>query len=182
MAAEKQWKRIEGFEDYEVSDSGTIKHSAFTTTDGRNKPECILKGIPDKDGYTQVRLWKNGKGHTKKIHRLVAEAFIPNPNRLPCVNHKDGCKHNNSLENLEWCDHSQNMVHAYAYGLRKAHKGESNSQHKLTNEDVEYIRTNCILNDLNYGIRAMARKFHVQNSTVRNIYYCLKWRTENERK
>ena len=77
------------------------------------------KALQDKDGYLQVQLYKNGIRSHKRVHRLVAEAFIPNPNNKPEVNHKDGNKHNNSVDNLEWVDKSENMKHAFRTGLCK---------------------------------------------------------------
>lgn len=74
----------------------------------------ILKLCTDKYGYLKVGLCKNGKQKFHLVHRLVAEAFIPNPYNLPCINHKDECKTNNNVNNLEWCDNKYNN----AYGTR----------------------------------------------------------------
>lgn len=68
-------------------------------------------------GYERVSLWKDGKGKHFFVHRLVALAFIPNPNGYEYVNHKDGNKRNNNMDNLEWCSASQNMKHAYEHNL-----------------------------------------------------------------
>lgn len=94
------------------------------TTDGRIINKYGHEKTPDdhsKDGYLKVNLYKDGKGSSKRIHRLVAEAFIPNPDNKPDVNHKDGNKHNNNVENLEWVTKSENMIHAYETGLNKPH-------------------------------------------------------------
>lgn len=69
-------------------------------------------------GYLVVSLWKNNKGTTKYIHRLLAEAFIPNPHSFPTVNHIDGDKTNNDLNNLEWASYGRNNKHAYETGLK----------------------------------------------------------------
>lgn len=69
-------------------------------------------------GYLKVDLWKNGKVKTFSVHRLVAEAYIPNPDNLPQVNHKDECKTNNCLQNLEWCDCKYNIN--YGTGIERA--------------------------------------------------------------
>jgi hypothetical protein len=105
------WKWIDGYEDlYKVSDCGTVKRMNYH----RIGKERVLKGMKDKKGYLQVGLWKNGVQKRFTIHRLVAQAFLPNPNNLPQVNHKDEVKTNNHLENLEWCTPKYNSN----YGTR----------------------------------------------------------------
>lgn len=73
----------------------------------------------DAHGYAKVDLYNNSKKSSKRVHRLVAEAYIPNPDNKPDVNHKDGNKLNNFVENLEWCTKSENMQHAYRTGLAR---------------------------------------------------------------
>ena len=94
------------------------------TSDGRviNKydKEKVLDGC-SKDGYLKVNLYNDGVGSSKRVHRLVAEAFIPNPDNKPDVNHKNGNKHDNCVDNLEWVTKSENMKHAYQTGLAKPH-------------------------------------------------------------
>lgn len=98
------WKDILGYEGlYQISNLGRVK-SFVKTSDGK-----ILKQRKPKNMYNYVVLTKkNNKKKTLKIHRLVAEAFIPNPNRLPCINHKDENKQNNNANNLEWCSFKYN--------------------------------------------------------------------------
>lgn len=95
------WKPIEGYPDYEVSSLGRVKSLKF----GKEK---ILKGIKDKNGYLRVILYKEGKLKGYSVHRLVAQAFLPNPDNLPQVNHRNENKTDNRVENLEWCDSSYN--------------------------------------------------------------------------
>lgn len=98
---------IKGFDGrYQISSDGKV-----FSANGLRKTEI------SKQGYERVSLWKNGKGKHFSIHRLVADAFIPNPNHLEMVNHKDGNKLNNDVSNLEWCNASQNMKHAYNNNL-----------------------------------------------------------------
>lgn len=94
------WKDITGYEGlYQVSNLGRVKSTQYFH--GTN--ERILKPISTHNGYFRVHLRKDGKLKTFKIHRLVAEAFIPNPDNLPQINHKDEDKTNNRVDNLEWC-------------------------------------------------------------------------------
>ena len=96
------WKDIKDYEGhYQVSNWGRIKSIKF----GK---ERILKPVTDRHGYLLVSLWKNNKQKTYKVHRLVAEAFIPNPYNLPQVNHKDENPLNNNVNNLEWCNSKYN--------------------------------------------------------------------------
>lgn len=109
------WKDIQGYEGlYQVSTLGRVKR----VTTGR-----ILKGSKDKDGYLMVRLSKNNIKSDKAIHRLVAQAFIPNPENKLEVNHIDENKTNNSLYNLEWMTRKENINH----GTRNERASKSNS-------------------------------------------------------
>ncbi len=102
------WKTIEGFPNYEVSNRGRIRNK---------RTGLILTQIPDKDGYLRIHL---GNDRTvKRVHRLVASAFISNPFNKPHVNHIDGNKTNNCIDNLEWATSRENNVHALNTGLRK---------------------------------------------------------------
>lgn len=110
------WKDIEGYENlYQVSNFGRIhsldrfvprKTGTVQKVHGR-----ILKLIEDKDGYLQVSLWKENKMKKAKVHRLVGEAFIPNPNNLSEINHINEMKNDNTVSNLEWCTRKENINH-----------------------------------------------------------------------
>ena len=95
------WKKIKGFENYEISNEGQLKSLHF----GK---EIFRKSKPTKQGYVRFALCKKGKQFIFLAHRLVAEAFIKNPEKKPCVNHKDENKSNNNVSNLEWVTHSEN--------------------------------------------------------------------------
>lgn len=112
------WKKISGYEGhYEVSSIGVVHSCERKAVDGKRLRRKKLNGGCYPNGYEYVCLRKDGKNQNRMIHRLVAEAFIPNPENLPCVNHIDGNKHNNDVSNLQWCTHSQNRKHAYDSGL-----------------------------------------------------------------
>ena len=106
------WKVIIGFPNYSVSDDGRVKN---------NKTDKILTPYPDSNGYLSVCLCRDGERSTKRIHRLVAETFIPNPLGLHEINHKDGNKSNNHKSNLEYCTRSYNMLHSYRTLGKKPH-------------------------------------------------------------
>lgn len=95
------WTEIEGFENYQVSTWGRVRSS-----------HGILKPYENAKGYLKVGLFRNGKDHKKRVSRLVAMAFIPNPDNLPQVDHIDGNKQNNSITNLRWVDNDTNQKHA----------------------------------------------------------------------
>lgn len=94
------WKNIEGYEGlYQVSNFGRVNRLG----NNKRKKDKMLKPNKTRDGYSRVSLYKNDIVKKYLVHRLVALAFILNPNNLPCVNHKDECKMNNEVNNLEWC-------------------------------------------------------------------------------
>lgn len=113
-------QQIKDFPDYYVTDSGDVYSRNYRQT-GR-----IKKLIPSMSGggYLQVNLFSLKKQCCKRIHRIVAETFIPNPENKPQVNHKNGIKTDNRVENLEWVSHQENQTHSWeVLGRRKAHRG-----------------------------------------------------------
>lgn len=105
------WKDICGYEGlYMISNLGNIKSI---------KKDALLKPIQNNNGYSRVSLYKNGKYKAFSVHRLVAEAFIPNPGALPQVNHKDEDKSNNKVDNLEWCTAKYNSNYGTIKERRK---------------------------------------------------------------
>lgn len=101
------WKPIEDYERYyEISPVGVVRSL---------RKDILLKTEVMKSGYVRVCLCKDGYQKNFLLHRLVAKAFIPNVENYRCINHKDGNKRNNMVENLEWCSHSMNILHAYRF-------------------------------------------------------------------
>lgn len=121
------WKTIKDFPKYKISNKGRIKTESI-----RGKKNIkILSQKLTKKGYLEISLYNNGLRKFKTIHRLVAEAFIPNPDNKPQVNHKNGIKTDNRVENLEWVTCKENIIHSYKTGLKKGIKGKDNKNSKL---------------------------------------------------
>lgn len=130
------WKDVKGYEGlYQVSNSGLIRSVERFDCKNKRQQEVILKHSNNGKGYSNVVLCKNGKPRTFYIHKIVAEAFIPKIEGKNFINHKDGNKQNNNVNNLEWCTRSENMKHAYKNGL--AHVVNK----KLSDEDIKYIQS-----------------------------------------
>ena len=111
---EEIWKDIKNFEGiYQISNLGQVKAINYKKT-GKKR---ILKQADNGYGYKTVHLTNNGKGKMFTVHRLVAETFIPNTSNKPIINHIDGNKSNNKVENLEWCTYKENTIHAWLNGL-----------------------------------------------------------------
>lgn len=124
-----EWRKIAGYEGYyEVSDAGLVRSLDRYVTDstgktrlltGKNmKQSCSINKHRNTEGYLVVNLHKNCVSAIAQVHRLVAETFIPNPDLYPTVNHIDGDKHNNNVENLEWVSYAKNNIHALKTKLR----------------------------------------------------------------
>lgn len=125
------WKQIvyDGFEtSYEVNENGEVRNG---------KTGYVLKLQPTKDEYYSVSLRVNNRPRMCRVHRLVAMAFIPNPENKPIVNHKDGNRINNKVENLEWVTYSENTQHAVDTGLKPAAKTVEVAQYNLDGTKID---------------------------------------------
>lgn len=175
------WKPIKGYEGlYEVSNLGRIKAFKKQVNKGkcnRSWEEHCLNYGKDKSGYFRTNLSKNGTNKTVKVHRIVAQAFIPNPENKPTVNHKNGIKTDNRAENLEWATQSENMQHACDNQLKR-NDGEHNSQSKLTWENVRYIRSVYKQKDPLFGAIPLSKKFGVHRKTISRIAAYQYWKEE----
>lgn len=141
------WKPIASSPSYHVSNFGRVKSK-----------KKILSPWNDGVGYRKVSI----HAEVHKVHRLVAAAFIENPNNYPCVNHKDGDKSNNNVCNLEWCNHSQNRTHAIRIGLVK--QGCDRGDSRLTLAQVISIKSDYATG--NFSQRELALKHGIGKSSI----------------
>ena len=156
----EKWVKIKGFKYYEVSNLGNVRSIKRKYNPKTKK----LKTFINKGGYLFCYPYSKGVKHTLLVHRVVSIAFIPNPKNKPCVNHINGIKHDNRVENLEWCTKSENTQHAYTTGLLKDKKGENNGRAKLT-----IIQVNEIRNNVNLKNKELAIKYNIHQSYVSSI-------------
>jgi hypothetical protein len=146
------YKDVVGYEGiYQVSNLGNVKRILISRGVSK-KNNNFIKPFCNK-AYYQIVLQKNGKRKYFMIHRLIAQAFIPNPNNYPFINHINGIKNDNRLENLEWCTHSQNMLHAFKTGLQIQKKGDDNKRSKkVINIETGEIYNSTVTLSLKSGI------------------------------
>ena len=156
-------EKIKDFEKYSI------------TRDGRvwswHRNLFLSPGLAGK-GYPMVVLFKDGKPHNRLVHRLMAQAYIPNPDSKPEVNHKDGDKTNNFLNNLEWVTSHENRLHGYKLGLHGS--GENHHQAKLKQAEVDYIREQYASGK--YTFARIAKAFGVSTSLISKIVKRVKWK------
>lgn len=184
------WVDIKGYEGlYKISNLGRVKslNRKYKNQYGEfgNKKEfiktqkisCFNKEEKQKKGYYVVNLAKDDRGKWIRVHRLVAEAFIPNPENKKEVNHKDGNKLNNKADNLEWVSHQENCLHAWRTGLRKDNEEERIRKikekniflKKITKNMILDIFKNCIFGKNKYNAHYFAEKYGIGLQTVCNI-------------
>lgn len=132
-------KSVIGYEGlYEVTSDGDIFSVDRYTKDGKHLKRKKIKGGKFSNGYEFVCLRKDGVNHNCLKHRIIAESFIPNPNNLPIVNHKDGNRQNNSIDNLEWCTQGYNLKHAIQIGLVES-QCKIRRKVKVKKDDLEIV-------------------------------------------
>ena len=165
---EENWRQIPNYEGwYDISDLGNVRRmkgfGKITFVGRLLKPQVRF-------GYHIVSLYKNGVQQNNRVHRLVMAAFVgPCPNGMQ-VNHIDGNKSNNRLENLEYVTQSENAIHSYTIGLQ-SQQGEKNNHSKLTEEKVHEIRK-LLGKEIH---RAIAAKFDVSRQTIDLIANGKRW-------
>jgi hypothetical protein len=165
------WKTVIDFNNYEVSNIGNVrkKECEITYSNGVKTlyKEKLLKGEITKDGYIRVTLSQNNVQKRQSVHRLVADLFIPKDARRKIVNHIDGVKDNNHVDNLEWCTTSENEIHSYSV------LGKINPIRKLSEKAVLDILTNCIKgtgNKRRGNVCDFMSRYSVSRKSVLNVY------------
>lgn len=172
------FKQIKNFPNYYINNKGLIISTQRKIKNTKNQEyilkEKILKPFLNKNGYWVITLRKDKKSYLKYVHILVAETFLNKLKYNYIVNHKNGNKLDNYVENLEWCSYSENNFHAYKTNLKP--KGEKFYNSKLKEKDVLNIRKEY-KNLNNYNI--LAKKYKVSRATIRDIILYKTWKNIN---
>jgi hypothetical protein len=162
------YKKIPNYSLYEASNMGNIKTFNWKNT----KKEAVLKPALDKNGYLRTVLIRDdGKYTTVKVHRIIASAFLGEINKLE-VNHKDGKKNNNTLENIELVTHKENIKHSFANNLQ-SNKGEKNPISKLNDLKVLEIRSKFKKHV--YTRQMLAKEYNVTISCIKDVLIKRSW-------
>lgn len=162
------WKNIIGYEGlYQISSKGRVKRLAgkclARAGKFRSVSERILNPFPNKTRYNYLYVNLNSNGIKQfRVHRLVAIHFIPNPDNLKEVNHIDGDKNNNTVENLEWCTNLENIRHSFKIGTHIVRKGDDAPNSKLTKKEVEEIREKL----KNRTGRSVAKEYNMSEGMI----------------
>lgn len=169
------WSDIQGYEGhYQVSNLGRIKSLDRTVLRTNNSPQPrkgkILKLTNSVKGYFQTQLCRGGKRKTKVLHRIIAETFLIRVKDHNEINHKNGIKNDNRIENLEWSTRSKNMKHAFHIGLI-SNKGKNNANVKLTEKQVLEIRSL----EGKYLLREIGKMYNVDLQTIHKIIKRKSW-------
>jgi len=176
------WKDIKDYEGlYQISTFGRVRSLDRIVRNGRNKlPGVILKTRVNTSGYYSVDVSMDNKKKNFRVHRLMAMAFIENPDNLPEVNHKNSDKADNSLSNLEWVTKERNMEHFFTEGnfesRNKKLRNENNPNAKLTQKDVDLIKK--LRSEYKIKRETLALLFGVSLSQIKRIIYGWQWNKE----
>lgn len=174
----EEWKDIKGYEGhYQISNKGGVKSLRREVPHAKYGSRVVdsqeLSPSFTTKKYLQVRFCVDKVKTTEKLHRLVAQAFIPNLENKPCVNHKDGVKTNNLVGNLEWCTWSENTQHATELGLMPDNRGSRSYRSILTEEDIPIIRERLSNGDTSSSI---GQDYGVSSAAIFDIKRKKSWK------
>ncbi|WP_200411333.1 NUMOD4 domain-containing protein [Virgibacillus salexigens] len=167
------WKQIDGYAGYEVSNLGRVRSLDREIFGGNKRRGKLLKPAKSKQGYLYVSLYRNRESKKMRVHRLVAFMFIPNTENKYEVNHINGNKLNNKVNNLEWVTREENNKHAYVTNLNSC-IGEGHHQAKLTVKQVVDIHERLMRGER--GV-TLAREYGVKKRTISDIKLGISWRS-----
>ena len=172
------WETIDGHPNYLVSNIGRVKRLAHWAKRTRKNPHGCSTPLYFEDKILNQRLvngyptvnFRGGERKSYKVHRLIAIAFIPNPENKPHINHINAIRNDNRIENLEWCTHDENMAHAVRTNLTC--KGSKNGQAKLTDEQVLKIRK-LFAEGANKS--RLSRQFNISRGSIKKAIEKTSW-------
>lgn len=163
MEVKELWKTLDEYKGIKVSSIGRIWKAS-----NKSRKERILSEFPkDRDGYCRCSVQKlDGSWTSQPVHRLVAKAFIPNPDNKQAVNHKDGNRSNNRVENLEWVTPKENVIHSFKFGSRK----------KCKNVPKKTILTDFQISQIDklrefYTVSQISKLFNIEYQSLKNIIH-----------
>ena len=165
--------KIEGFPGYEIDTNGVV----YSAPNSQHLKEITLKPQIRKSGYLYLGLIKDKKQQIRKIHRLIAQAFVPNPDNKAYVCHKDGNKLNNAIENLYWGTASENQLDALRHGTSYGPKsyGENHGNAKLNDKQVRVIK-HILTIPRHISQRLIARIFKISPTVITNLLHEKSWK------
>jgi len=173
------WKDIEGLEGYyQISNLARLKSLArkvFYKNVCYIKKEKILKCPIDHYGYGHFGFSKHGERIEKRRARLLAQAFIPNPENKPYINHINAIRHDDRIENIEWCTQKENIQHAKRMGLLRPKRGEENGRSKLNEKQVRVIKWLKIINP-KLSNKKISQIFGMKEGAICSIYSRTNWK------
>jgi hypothetical protein len=173
---DEAWRTLPGFSKYEFSSFGNVRSRDSIDSMGRLKRGIVLKLQKSSNGYVILTLSSDNAKKTFQIHRLIATAFVPNDSNLPCVNHINGNKQDNKVQNLQWCSYSENNQHAFDSKLKLPTKQDGRPGTKLSLSKARLIRE---LARCGSEAEALAERFKVCKQMVKDVIANKRWKEPN---
>lgn len=176
---ENDFVPVVGYEGlYVINKDGIVKgvYDPAPHKPGRKRTDKVIKQTLSYNGYYMVALRKNNKQRPHSIHRLLAMAFIPNPENKPTVNHKNSIRTDNRIDNLEWATYSENNKHAHEFGNQVIHYGESHPGSKLTYKQANEIRSKY--RKYKVTMPMLSKEYNISVGAIQAILLGKTWNSE----